>query len=158
MPAMQNAANPRKIIPTIAGIVQCSEEKSATGHRHCESGLWLRTCHGPTGLIVRHESAPGRLTHTNPGVTFRCNNPGRLVPYYFFLWTDVRLEKLENNGICPDDFERIVMNPDSRAISRMSGRLLAFGRDQSGDEIACVYELDQDGTTVYPITAYCTGN
>jgi DNA-binding XRE family transcriptional regulator len=66
------------------------------------------------------------------------------------------LEKLAINGISPDDFEQIVMNPDGQAISRTSGRLIAFGRDRSGDEIACVYELDDDAITVYPITGYFT--
>jgi hypothetical protein len=80
------------------------------------------------------------------------------MPYYFFVWTDVRLEKLESNGIGADDFERIVMNPGSKAISRSSGRLVAFGRDESGAEMACVSELDEDGMTVYPITGYYTGN
>jgi hypothetical protein len=80
------------------------------------------------------------------------------MPYYLFVWTEVRMEKLATNGISPDDFEQIVMNPDSRSISRFSGRLIAFGRDRSGDEIACVYELDGDTITVYPITGYFTGN
>ena len=66
------------------------------------------------------------------------------------------MEKLAINGISPDDFEQIVMNPDSQAISRTSGRLIAFGRDRSGDEIACVDELDDDAITVYPITGYFT--
>jgi hypothetical protein len=66
------------------------------------------------------------------------------------------LEKLAINGISPDDFEQIVMNPDGQAISRTSGRLIAFGRDRSGDEIACVDELDDDAITVYPITGYFT--
>lgn len=34
--------------------------------------------------------------------------------------------------------------------------MIAFGRDRSGDEIACVYELDDDAITVYPITGYFT--
>lgn len=80
------------------------------------------------------------------------------MPYYFFVWTEVRLEKPEKNGIDADDFERIVMNPDSKASSRSSGRLVAFGRDESGEEMACVYELDEDAATVYPITGYYTGN
>ena len=37
------------------------------------------------------------------------------MPYCLFVWTEVRLEKLAINGISPDDFEQIVMNPDSQA-------------------------------------------
>lgn len=80
------------------------------------------------------------------------------MPYYLFEWSDVRLEKLELNNIDPDDFERIVMNPDSATTSRSSGGPIAFGIDDNGDEIACVYELDEDGIVVSPITAYYTGN
>jgi hypothetical protein len=80
------------------------------------------------------------------------------VPFYFFVWTDVRLDKLSDNGIEPDDYEQIVRHPLSLSQSRTTGRLIAFGRDASGDEIACVYELDPDGVTVYPITGFFTGN
>ena len=80
------------------------------------------------------------------------------MPYYFFVWTEYRLEKLISNGIDPDDFEQIVMHPDGRAQSRSTGRWIAFGRDDSGDELACVYELDDVGETVFPITGYYTGN
>jgi hypothetical protein len=83
---------------------------------------------------------------------------GGKMPFYLFDWTDVRLEKLVVNGIEPIDFERIVMHPESTAISRSSGRPMAFGFDAAGDEIACVYELDEDDLTVSPITAYYTGN
>ncbi len=78
------------------------------------------------------------------------------MPHYLSVWTEVRSEKLAINGISPDDFGQIVMNPDSQAISRSSGRLIAFGRDRSGDEIACVYELNDDAIPVYPITGYFT--
>ena len=80
------------------------------------------------------------------------------MPSYFFVWTEYRLEKLTTNGIDPDDFERIVMHPESRSVSRSTGRWIAFGRDEAGDELVCVYELDEEGQTAYPITGYYTGN
>lgn len=80
-----------------------------------------------------------------------------LVPFYPFDWNSDRLEKLSLNGVSAEDFEAIVMNPDSVDTSRSSGRPIAFGTDQAGDEIACVYELEEDDLTVSPITAFYTG-
>ena len=76
------------------------------------------------------------------------------MPFYNFFWTPDRLEKLELNGVDPEDFEAIVCNPDRKETSRSSGRPLAIGCDDRGEEIVCVYELGADGLTVYPITAY----
>jgi len=78
------------------------------------------------------------------------------MPFYRFFWSDDRLEKLELGGVDPDDFEAIVCNPGRQETSRSSGRPIAFGTDIDGDEIACVYELDADGITVFPITAFYT--
>ncbi len=80
-----------------------------------------------------------------------------MMPFYLFDWNPDRLEKLALNGVEPDDFEAIVMNPDSAAISRSSGRPMAFGTDNQGEEIVCVYEIDEDDLTVSPVTAYYTG-
>jgi len=80
------------------------------------------------------------------------------MPYYLFDWNTLRVEKLEEHGVDPEDFERAVMNPHSTSKSRSSGRPIAFGRDASGDEIACIYEIDGTGFVVSPITAYYTGN
>jgi hypothetical protein len=79
------------------------------------------------------------------------------MPFYVFVWTDLRLEKLAINGVAAEDFECIVMNPSSQNTSRSTGRPIAFGCDTAGDEIACVYEMDEDGMTIYPITAFYTG-
>jgi len=79
------------------------------------------------------------------------------MPFYLFDWNSDRLEKLSLNGVSVDDVEAIVMNPGSVDTSRSSGRLIAFGTDAAGDEIACIYELDEDDLTVSPITAYYTG-
>jgi hypothetical protein len=93
----------------------------------------------------------------NDVLHLNATEPGVVMPYYVFVWTDLRLEKLAINGVDPDDFERVVMNPRSQAVSRSSGRPIALGRDARGAEIACVYEVDDDGITVYPITAFDTG-
>ncbi|TWU45479.1 hypothetical protein Q31b_06510 [Novipirellula aureliae] len=76
------------------------------------------------------------------------------MPFYKFFLTPDRHEKLELNGVDPDNFEEIVCNPDRKATSCNRGRPLAFGCDNRGEEIVCVYELGADGLTVYPITAY----
>lgn len=79
------------------------------------------------------------------------------VPYYYFIWTDIRIEKVRNNGVDPDDVEGIISNPDAESVSRRSGLPIAFSTDAAGDQIVCIYELDSDGVTVYPITACYAG-
>lgn len=76
------------------------------------------------------------------------------MPFYFFLWTEGNKEKLDQHGIDPDDFEKIVVNPDEVEESRSSDRLIAFGEDSHGRYVACVYELADDDSLVIPITAY----
>ena len=63
------------------------------------------------------------------------------MPYYKFFWTELRLEKLRQNGVDPDDVEAIISQPAYEDRSRSSGRTIAFGTDDAGDEIACIYEM-----------------
>ena len=53
----------------------------------------------------------------------------------------------------PEEFERIVMDPDSVERSRSSDRLIAFGDGDDGRLVACVFEMiDKD--SIEPVTAY----
>jgi len=79
------------------------------------------------------------------------------MPWYLFFWTPDREEKLRQHGVEIEDFEDIVQNPAAVEKSRSSGRWVAFGYDAVGQWTACVYELDNDLTTVLPITAYRPG-
>ncbi|MEM6979992.1 MAG: hypothetical protein AAF539_10020 [Planctomycetota bacterium] len=78
------------------------------------------------------------------------------MPHYWFVWTPQRLSKLEANDVDSTDFERVVMHPESVATSRTTGRPIAFGTDSQERQIACVYEVESDGLTVHPITAFPT--
>jgi hypothetical protein len=75
------------------------------------------------------------------------------MPYFVFIWTDEIIAHLAENDIGPEDFEDIVQHPEATAISRSSGRPIAFGRVADGRFIACVFELI-DEVTVIPFTAY----
>jgi uncharacterized DUF497 family protein len=68
-----------------------------------------------------------------------------------------REDKLRQHGVEIEDFEDIVQNPARLERSRSSARWIAFGYDMNGEWTACVYELDDDQTTVFPITAYRPG-
>ena len=77
------------------------------------------------------------------------------MPYFIFNWSEELIEKLaEKHALVIDDFEAVVSDPDETSVSRSSGRPMAFGYTADGRYIACVYELEQDGVTVTPVTAY----
>ena len=80
------------------------------------------------------------------------------MPWYFFFWTPDREDKLRQHGVEIEDFEDIVQNPARVEGSRSSDRWIAFGYDTNNEWTACVYELDDDQTTVFPITAYRPGD
>ena len=71
-----------------------------------------------------------------------------------FQWTPALIAKLANRAITPDDFEDVVCFPRSQDISRSTGRPIAFGCIGDGRYVACVYELEADGITVIPFTAF----
>lgn len=76
------------------------------------------------------------------------------MPFYLFFWTPHREAKLREHGVSVEDFEAIVQDPEEVERSRSSGRLIAFGDDSEGRYLACVYLLDDDEMTIFPITAY----
>jgi len=78
------------------------------------------------------------------------------MPFYFFVWTPERLEKIEQHGVEQNDFEDIVQNPQRLEKSRSSDRLIAFGYSHDGRWLACVFENLEDDT-ILPITAYFPG-
>ena len=75
------------------------------------------------------------------------------MPTYIFVWTDATVDHLEQHGVSPDEFERIVQDPDSIGISRSTGRPYAVAILDDGREIICIYELIYH-MTIEPITAY----
>jgi hypothetical protein len=75
------------------------------------------------------------------------------VPYFEFLWTDDIIRHLSEHGIDPDEFEQIVTFPETRAVSRSSGRPCCWGELADGRYVMCVFEM-LDDITILPVTAY----
>jgi hypothetical protein len=75
------------------------------------------------------------------------------MPYFEFIWTAELITHLEEHDLSPDDFEQVVMNPDSVGKSRSSGDPAAFGYTQDGRYIIAIYKKI-DFITVVPVTAY----
>jgi len=75
------------------------------------------------------------------------------MPTYIFVWSDETVEHLEEHGVTPDEFERVVQDPDSNGISRSTGRPYAVAILDDGREVMCIYEF-VDHMTIEPITAY----
>lgn len=77
------------------------------------------------------------------------------MPYFIFNWSEELIHKLaEKHDVSIDDFEAVVSDPDETGVSRSSGRPISFGYTADGRYIACVYELEEDGVSITPITAY----
>lgn len=75
------------------------------------------------------------------------------MPIYLFLWNQEIADHLAEHDVTEDQFESIVQDPDSTGTSRSTSRELAFGYDEEGRYLCCVFEF-LDETTVIPITAY----
>jgi len=57
-----------------------------------------------------------------------------------------------------EEFEEVVGDPDDTEDGRSSDRLIARGMTSTGGDLCCVYEFLDDGTIVYPITAFDIGD
>lgn len=75
------------------------------------------------------------------------------MPHYFFIWTPEIIEHLAEHDVTPDDFEKIVSNPEYHDVSRSSGNPIAFGHSLDGRFLCCVYKLI-DTDLIEPVTAY----
>lgn len=76
------------------------------------------------------------------------------MPYFIFLWTPELIRHFADNDVTPQEFEQIVGDPEDITVSRTSGRLIAFGHTAYGRYLACAYEVEDDGITLIPFTAF----
>ena len=76
------------------------------------------------------------------------------MPYHEFVWTDEIVEYLAEHDISPEQFEDIVTDPDGIDRSRSTGAMCSFGETDDGRHVICLYDLEADGITVIPRTAY----
>ena len=75
------------------------------------------------------------------------------MPYFEFIWTEEIIEHLAEHDVSPEDFERVVINPDRKGKSRSSGDPAAWGHTEDGRYIIAIYKKI-DFMTVVPVTAY----
>jgi uncharacterized DUF497 family protein len=75
------------------------------------------------------------------------------VPWVDFVWTDDAIEKIARHDITTDDVDFVIQNPAYTDMGESSGRDLAFGYTETGEWIACAFEM-VDKITAMPITAY----
>jgi hypothetical protein len=80
------------------------------------------------------------------------------MPFYLFHWTSAIVAYLAEHDVTPEDFENAVCHPvdvpDRDDRSRSSGRPCCYGFAMDGRLLFCVYELDEDGVFLEPVTAY----
>ena len=76
------------------------------------------------------------------------------MPWFDFVWSDAIIDHLNQHDVTPEEFEYVVCNPVAVERSDSSGRPLVKGYTEAGRRIVCVYELEDDGITVIPVTAY----
>ncbi len=80
------------------------------------------------------------------------------MPNWEIIWDldddpDGNVAHIAEHEITKDEVEEVLRDPLSEAVSRSSGRPIAFGITSTGKSIGVVYEpVDDD--TVYPVTAY----
>ncbi len=77
--------------------------------------------------------------------------------YYEFHWDDETIEHIAEHGVSVDEFERVVMHPESLGESRSTGHPMAIGVGDEGRTLVCIYELVDD-FKVYPITPFFVGD
>jgi uncharacterized DUF497 family protein len=79
------------------------------------------------------------------------------MPWYDIVWDDTpggNVDHLAEHGVTTTEAEHVIMHPAKVEHSRSSGRIIAFGRTDTGRMLAVVYELLGDNITVLPITAF----
>ncbi len=75
------------------------------------------------------------------------------MPWLDFFWTNNAIEKISQHGLTVEDVEFVIQNPSYIRRSRSSERQIAFGYSESGDWIACPFDLI-DEVTAMPVTAF----
>lgn len=75
------------------------------------------------------------------------------MPYFHFVWSDEIIAHLMEHDLTPEDFERVVSNPEAVGKSRSSGLPASWGYTEDGRYIIAIYE-DLDGFSLIPVTAF----
>jgi hypothetical protein len=76
-----------------------------------------------------------------------------MMPNYWFFWNETIIAHLAANGVTPEEFEAVVMEPEWTDVSLTSGRPIYGGLAADGRWLVCVYE-QIDEMTILPVTAF----
>jgi hypothetical protein len=60
------------------------------------------------------------------------------MPYFEFIWTEEIIDHLAEHDISPEDFEQVVLNPNTKGKSRSSGDPAAWGYTKDGRYIIAI--------------------
>lgn len=71
-----------------------------------------------------------------------------------FIWSDETIEHLARHGVTPAEFEEVLANPTFRGVSHTSDRDYVRGYTSAGRYLGCLYETEDDGLTIIPVTAF----
>ena len=69
------------------------------------------------------------------------------------IWDEDNEPHIAQHGLSRSEVESVLADADAYAVSRSSGRPMAFGRTPDGRFIAVIYDM-LDEVHVYPVTAY----
>jgi uncharacterized DUF497 family protein len=78
------------------------------------------------------------------------------MPHVELIWIDGpdgNVQHLPEHGVTREEVRDVLTNPISTAVSRRTGRPIAFGFTRTGRKLAVIYER-VDRMTVYPVTAF----
>lgn len=72
-----------------------------------------------------------------------------------FLWTPEIIEHIARHGITPDEFEQAVRAPAFKGWSTTNPDLEYIrGYTDENRYLGCVYDTEDDGMTIIPVTAF----
>ncbi|MGD9855467.1 MAG: hypothetical protein AB7U20_11025 [Planctomycetaceae bacterium] len=79
------------------------------------------------------------------------------MPDYHVQWTPEAEDHIAEHGVTKQEFEEVVGDPQEEFVSNSTGRHAVRGWTKTGKLLFCVYELDIDHFTLFPVTAYEIG-
>lgn len=80
------------------------------------------------------------------------------MPYYRIQWTLGAEDDIPRHGVTVEEFQEVVFDPDQQLISGSGGRRAARDWIGTGSLLFCVYGLDADGVTLFPVTSHEIGD
>lgn len=77
------------------------------------------------------------------------------MPYFEFVWTADNEDHVGQHGITFEEFLDVALYPEAEnRPHRFPNRVKAFGWTSTGRYIAAIYDVEEDGVTAIPVTAF----